>query len=73
MTAKRTRSTPPRNVGSKTMKALSIYFFEGTVDYSQVKPPYDDSRDPRALGWNIGRQITSQYVVEMLLRYSLEK
>ena len=73
MPAKRTRSTPRRKGESKILKALPINFLEGTVDYSQAKPPYDDSEDPRVLGWNIGRQITAQYVIEMLLRYSLEK
>lgn len=72
MVVKRTHPTPRRNVESKMLKTLPIYFLAGTVDYFQATPPYE-SKDPRILGWNIGRQITAQYVVEMLLRYSLEK
>ena len=49
-----------------------IRYLEGLADYSQQKHSYEKN-DPRELGWQIGRQIVSQYLAEMILRTSLER
>ena len=49
-----------------------IRYLEGLADYSQKKHSYEQN-DPRELGWQIGRQIVSQYLVEMILRTSFER
>ena len=49
-----------------------VRYLEGLADYSQEKPRYGKN-DPRELGWVIGRQIVSLYLVEMLLRVALER
>ena len=46
-----------------------IRYVEGIADYSQMQPSYkDENTDARVLGWAIGRQIVSLYLVEMLFQ-----
>jgi len=49
------------------------YLLEGLMDYYHERPPYEDNNDHRLPGWNLGRQIVAQYLVEMLFKIYLEK
>ena len=49
-----------------------IYNMEGVLDYFQAMCPHE-STDLRILGWNIGRQVIAQYLVEILLKCAYAK
>lgn len=50
-----------------------LYDSEGLLDYCQAAFDYDDPNDRRRLGWNLGRQIIAQHVVELALKVELAK
>lgn len=45
---------------------------EGMMDYCQAKSPYT-KEDPRSLGWNLGRQMICQHLIEVALKGELAK
>ena len=50
-----------------------VLFLEGLADYSKVGHSYGENpNDHREVGWTIGRQIVSLYLIEMLLRIDHE-
>ncbi len=49
-----------------------IYNVEGVLDYFQAKFPHE-STDPRGIGWNLGRQVIAQYLIEILLKCAYAK
>ena len=75
------RLNPPQNTPwfedeTKRRKFFQkyAYYLEGMLDYFQMNHSYDDAqKDPRVLGWTIGRQIIALYLVEMLLRIDFER
>ena len=57
----------------RTYFAKYVRFLEGMLDYFQMNHSYGDiEKDPRALGWDIGRQIVALYLAEMLLKTYFE-
>lgn len=46
---------------------LLIYNIEGVLDYFLEACPYK-SNDIRMIGWNLGRQVIAQYLVEIILK-----
>ena len=50
-----------------SMAPRLIYHMEGVLDYFQKRCPHE-STDGRWIGWNIGRQVVAQYLVEVLLK-----
>ena len=50
-----------------------LFDSEGLLDYCQAVCPFDDPADRRRIGWDLGRQIISQHVVELALKCELAK
>ena len=50
-----------------------LYFSEGMLDYCQAPCPFGDPNDVRRVGWNMGRQIICQHVVELALKSELAR
>ena len=57
-------------MASKTKKPR-IEWIEGLLTFYEAKFPLD-AKDPRKLGFSVGRQIIGLYVIEMLLKYALD-
>ena len=49
-----------------------LYYLDGLAFYADAKCPKEEKPSIQ-MGWGIGRQMVSQYVVEMLLRIKLEE
>ena len=49
-----------------------LYYLDGPILFSEAECP-DGEKQPIKMGWGIGRQLISQYVVEMLIRIRLER
>ena len=50
-----------------------LYDSEGLLDYCQAVCPFEDPKDLRRVGWNLGRQIICQHVVELAIKSELAK
>ena len=50
-----------------------LFDSEGLLDYCQAVCPFEDPADRRRIGWNLGRQIICQHVVELALKCELAK
>ena len=49
-----------------------IHWLEGLVTLFEAKFPHG-SEDPRRMGFGVGQQIVGLYVIEMLLKYALDR
>ena len=49
----------------------NVVWLEGVLDFFNAPFPHDP-RDPRAIGFSVGRQVIALYLVEMLLKYALD-
>ena len=50
-----------------------LYYSEGLLDYCQAVCPFDHPKDLQRVGWNMGRQIICQHVLELALKSELAK
>ena len=50
-----------------------LFFLDGLALYADAKCPEDEPSRSIRMGWDIGRQMISQYVVEMLLQRSTSR
>ena len=49
----------------------SVVWLEGVLDYFNTPFPHEP-RDPRRIGFGVGRQLVGLYLVEMLLKHALD-
>ena len=50
-----------------------LYDSEGMIYYCQAACPFEQPEDRRWIGWNLGRQIVCQHLVELALKAELVK
>ncbi len=68
-----TQSKPVSDSEAKRREFLAkyLYYLDGLALYAEAECPEDAQLPAVRMGWGIGRQIISQYVVEMLLQARL--
>ena len=58
-----------RGLGRKGL----IYEHEGLLEYAKQRSPFAEAGDLRHVGWNLGRQIVAQHMIEVALKTELAK
>lgn len=73
MTAIRQAKRAKQRVKRSRLNRDLLLDSEGLIDFCQAAAPYEDTDDRRQIGWNLGRQIIAQHVVELALKVELAK